>query len=43
MVMLMQWGGTALMYAAERGDEEIFDLLIKHNADVMMKTIVSFI
>ena len=43
MVMWMQWRRTALMYATKQGDEEICDLLIKHNADVMMKTIVSFI
>ena len=43
MVMLMQLGMTALMYAATKRDEDIFDILIKHNADVMMKTIVSFI
>ena len=43
MVMLMQWGWTALMYAAIQEEEEIFDLLIKHNADVMMKNSVSFI
>ena len=43
MVMLMQRGITALMLAAEPGDEEIFDLLTKHNADVMMKDWVSFI
>ena len=43
MVMLMQWGRTALMYAAKKGDKEIFDLLIKYNADVMMKDWVSFI
>ena len=43
MIMLMQWGKTALMYAAQQGDEEIFDMLIKHNADVIMKDKVSFI
>ena len=43
MVMLMQLGWTALMYAAKQGDEEISDLLIKYNADVMKKDIVSFI
>ena len=43
MVMLMQWGMTALMYAARQGDEDIFNLLIIHNADVTMKDHVSFI
>ena len=43
MVMFMQWGETALMYAAGQGDEEILDLLIKHNADVIKKDRVSFI
>ena len=31
------------MYAARKGDEDIFNLLIKHNADVMMKNVVSFV
>ena len=43
MAMLMQWGGTALMCTAKGGDEEIFDVLIEHSADVMMKNNVSFI
>ena len=43
MAMLMQGNGTALMYAVSTGDEEIFDLLIEHGADVMMKDWVSFI
>ena len=43
MVILMQWGKTALMYAAMGGHEEIFDLLIEHSADVMLKDLVSFI
>ena len=37
MVMLMQRGWTALMFAALQGDEDITDMLIKYNADVMMK------
>ena len=41
--MLMQLKQTALMCAAMEGDEETFDLLIKHNADVMKKDRVSFI
>ena len=36
-------GMTALMCAARQGDEEIFDILINHNANVMMKDNVSFI
>ena len=43
MAMLMQFRETALMYAVWIGDEEIFDLLIEHGADVMMKGYVSFI
>ena len=43
MAMLMQIERTALMYAVKIGDEEIFDLLIEHGADVMMKDCVSFI
>ena len=43
MAMLMQGKQTALMYAVYAGDEEIFDLLIEHSADVMMKDYVSFI
>ena len=43
MAMLMQLEKTALMYAVEMDDEEIFDLLIEHGADVMMKNCVSFI
>ena len=43
MAMLMQWDETALMYAVRIGDEVIFDLLIEHGADVMMKNWVSFI
>ena len=43
MAMLMQGEQTALMYAVMIGDEEIFDLLIEHGADVMMKNWVSFI
>ena len=43
MAMLMQFERTALMYAAVIGDDEIFDLLIEHSADVMMKDCVSFI
>jgi 26S proteasome non-ATPase regulatory subunit 10 len=30
-------GWTALMSAAAAGDEDIFELLLKHNADVMKK------
>ena len=41
--MLMQLGRTALMCAATKGDEEIFNLLMEHNADVMKKDCVSFI
>ena len=41
--MLMQGNETALMCAVGIGDEEIFDLLIEHGADVMMKDCVSFI
>ena len=43
MPMLMQGKHTALMSAVAIGDEEIFDLLIEHCADVMMKNCVSFI
>ena len=43
MAMLMQVKETALMHAVTIGDEEIFDLLIEHGADVMMKNCVSFI
>ena len=43
MAMLMQAKQTALMFAVWIGDEEIFDLLIEHGADVMMKNCVSFI
>ena len=43
MAMLMQTKRTALMFAVEIGDEEMFDLLIEHSADVMMKDCVSFI
>ena len=41
--MLMQAKQTALMFAVEICDEEIFDLLMEHGADVMMKDCVSFI
>ena len=43
MAMLMQWEMTALMYAATQGDETIFDVLMKHKADVIKKNRVSFI
>ena len=43
MVILMQFGLTALMFTAVRNDEAIFDLLVEHNADVTKKTDVSFI
>ena len=43
MAMLMQGNETALMYAVWICDEEIFDLLMEHGADVMMKDCVSFI
>ena len=43
MAMLMQGKQTALVYAVGIGDEVIFDLLIGHGADVMMKGWVSFI
>ena len=43
MVMLMQYGRTALMIAATTGDEEIFDLLLEHEADVMQRDYVSFV
>ena len=39
--VLMQRGNTALMIAATNGDEEIFDLLLEHDADIMKKTSVS--
>jgi ankyrin repeat protein len=35
----MEW--TALMCTARVGDEDIFELLLKHNADVMKKDSVS--
>ena len=34
---------TALMISAVKGDEEIFELLVEHHADVTKKDIVSFI
>jgi hypothetical protein len=39
MLMQMEW--TALMCTARVGDEDIFELLLKHNADVMKKDSVS--
>ena len=43
MVMFMQMGQTALMCAAEKNDEGIFNLLIEHGADVSIKSKVSII
>ena len=42
MIVLMQFGTTALMIAAETGDD-IFYLLLAHDADVMKKDFVSFV